>query len=103
MQATVELPKAFSVREENEFFPLQHLMARLNPKLMVVQVTTGIHVGGGGTIYWGLVYLDGQRLTQEEVEAALEAAGFDFEHNGKAQVVKFVTDHGKEAAEVART
>ena len=26
MQATVKLPKAFSLRDENEFYPVQHLM-----------------------------------------------------------------------------
>jgi len=78
MQATVELPKAFSVREENEFFPVQHIMARLNPKLMVMQVATGRHVSGGCTVLWGLVHLEGQRLTKKDVEDALKEAGFDF-------------------------
>ena len=78
MQATVELPKAFSVREENEFFPVQHIMARLNPKLMVMQVATGRHVSGGCTVLWGLVHLEGQRLTKKDVDAALKEAGFDF-------------------------
>ena len=32
MHAKVELPKAFSVRDEHEFLPIQHLMARLNPQ-----------------------------------------------------------------------
>ena len=77
MQAEVNLPKAFSLRHENEFFPIQHLMARMNPKLMVVEVATGMHKGGGCTVYWGLIYLDGQPLTREEVEAALDEAGFD--------------------------
>jgi len=40
MQAKAELPKAFSVRDEHGFLPIQHLMARLNPKLMVKQVAT---------------------------------------------------------------
>jgi hypothetical protein len=71
MQATVRLPKAFSVRDEHELFPMQHLMARMNPKLMVVQVATGRHVNGGCTVLWGLVYLEGQRLTTEGVEDAL--------------------------------
>jgi hypothetical protein len=35
MQAKIELPKAFSVRDEHEFLPIQHLMGRLNPKLSV--------------------------------------------------------------------
>ncbi len=81
MQAAVDLPKAFSVRDEREFFPMQHLMARLNPKLMVQQLATGRHVNGGCTVYWGIVYLDGQPLTTKDVEAALTEAGFDAAHN----------------------
>ena len=53
MQATVDLPKAFSVRDEDEFFPMQHLMARLSPQLHVVQIATGRHVNGGSTVLWG--------------------------------------------------
>jgi hypothetical protein len=34
MQATVELPKAFSVRDDSELPLIQDLMARLNPKLL---------------------------------------------------------------------
>ena len=78
MQATVQLPRAFSVREENEFFPMQHIMARLNPKLTVTQVATGRHVSGGCTVLWGLVHLTGQPLTPADVETALKEAGFDF-------------------------
>jgi len=77
MLATVQLPKAFSVRDEHEFFPIQHLMARLNPKLQVTQVATGRHVNGGCTVFWGLVYLEGQPLSRKDVEAALKEAGFD--------------------------
>jgi len=86
MQATVRLPKAFSVRDEHEFFPMQHLMARMNPTLMVVQVATGRHVSGGCTVLWGLVYLEGQRLTKEGVEDALKEAGFDLTRNTLTQV-----------------
>ena len=32
MQAKINLPSAFSVRDENEFYPIQHLVARLNPE-----------------------------------------------------------------------
>ena len=56
MLTKVQLPKAFSVRDDHEFFPMQHLMARLNPGLMVKQVATGMHVEGGGTVFWGIVY-----------------------------------------------
>ncbi|MGA2035725.1 MAG: hypothetical protein ABSG68_26040 [Thermoguttaceae bacterium] len=81
MQATVQVPTAFSVRDDHEFFPIQHLMARLNPKLMVKQVATGMHVNGGCTVLWGLVYLEGQPPTNEEVRAVLAEAGFDFRHD----------------------
>src|SRR5664279_3095126 len=81
MQAKIELPKAFSVSNDHEFFPFQHFMARLNPKLMVEQVATGKHVDGGCTVFWGLVYMDGQQPSKAEVESALKEAGFDFRHN----------------------
>jgi hypothetical protein len=86
MQAKVELPKAFSVRDEHEFYPIQHLTARLNPQLRVVQVATGVHVNGGCTVLWGVVYLEGQPPTRKEVEAALREAGFDFAHNVLVQI-----------------
>jgi len=75
MHAKVELPKAFSVRDEHEFFPIQHLMARLNPKLMVKQVATGMHVSGGGTVFWGLVFLNGETPSKKTVESALQEGG----------------------------
>lgn len=81
MKAQVELPKAFSVRDENEFYPIEHLIARLNPKLRIVRVTTGRHVNGGHTVFWGVIYLEGQPPTAKAVEAALNDAGFDFGHN----------------------
>ncbi len=82
MQASVELPKAFSVRDEHEFFPIQHLLARLNPKLTVSQVATGKHVDGMCTVYWGLVYLEDRQPSAEETQSALNDAGFDVSHNG---------------------
>ena len=85
MQAIIEVPKAFSARGENDLAPIQHLMARLNPQLVVKQVATALHVGGGGTVLWGLVCLEGQPLTDHDVEAALREAGFDFEHSALAQ------------------
>ena len=85
MQATVELPIAFSVRDDCELPLIQDLVARLNPKLLVVQVATGIHVSGGSTVNWGLVYLDGQPLTDKDVQAALEEAGLDVQHNAEIQ------------------
>ncbi len=93
MHAKVALPKAFSVRDEHEFFPIQHLMARLNPKLLVQQVATGIHVDGGGTVFWGLVYLNGEPPSTQEVERALREAGFDFAHNVLTQAANVWTDH----------
>jgi hypothetical protein len=83
VQVTIELPKAFSVRDDRELPLLQDLLARLNPKLLVVQVATGVHKSGGSTVNWALVYLDGQPLLDEEVQAALKEAGLDFEHNAQ--------------------
>ena len=82
---TIELPKAFSVRDDHEFFPIQHLMSRLNPNRVVSHVATGVHVDGGCTVFWGLVHLKDQPLTNREVEAALAEAGFDVAHNGSVQ------------------
>ena len=81
MKAQVELPKAFSVRDENEFYPIRHLMAKLNPMFLVTQVGTGVHVNGGCTVFWGVVYSQGQPPGRKEVEAALAEAGFDFARN----------------------
>ena len=92
MQADVTLPKAFSVQNEDEFFPFQHLLARMNPKLMVVDVATGMHKSGGRTVFWGLVYLDGQPITKQDVNDALTEAGFDFSR-GKLQELHFLTQH----------
>jgi len=81
MQVTIQLPQAFSVRDDHEFYPIQHLLARMNPQLRVVQVATGVHLNGGCTVFWGLVYREGQSPTKKEVESALREAGFDFAHN----------------------
>jgi hypothetical protein len=93
MHAEVELPKAFSVREENEFFPIEHLVARLNPRLLVKQVATGVHVSGGCTVLWGIIYLKGQPLAKKAIEVALREAGFDFAHNVLTQAADVWTDH----------
>jgi hypothetical protein len=103
MQAVVNLPKAFSVRDENEFFPMQHLMARLNPKLMVQQVATGRHVNGGCTILWGIVYLEGQPLTTKDVEAALTEAGFDTAHNTPIPPPHFLVQDSKKESQARRS
>jgi hypothetical protein len=85
MQAIVELPAAFSVRDDCELPLIQDLVARLNPRLLVVQVATGMHLNGGTTVNWGLVYLDGEPLMDKDVHAALEKAGLDFQHNAEIQ------------------
>jgi len=77
MQTDVQLPTAFSVQNEDEFYPIQHLLARMNPRLMVEQVATGMHRNGCHTVLWGLVYPADAQLTQADVEEALARAGFD--------------------------
>jgi len=99
MQATIELPKAFSVRDDRELPIIQDLVARLNPKLLVVQVATGMHVNGGSTVNWGLVYLDGQPLTDKGVHAALEEAGLDFQHNAEIQAPRIWVNNQPEVIE----
>jgi len=98
MQTTIELPKAFSVRDENEFLAFQHLMEKMNPRLLVAQVATGVHVNGGPTVFWGLVHMDGHPLSRRDMENALREAGFDFGHNVLVQVSEPWTGRTKEAA-----
>ena len=93
MHAKMELPKAFSIRDEHEFSPIQHLMARLNPKLLVEQVATGVHVNGGETVFWGLVYLPGEPPSNLKVQEALREAGFDFARNVLIRPAFARTDH----------
>jgi hypothetical protein len=85
METTIQIPKAFSVRDDHEFLAFKHLMARLNPQLRVRQVGMGLHVNSGYTVFWGLVSLDDQRVTRAEFDEALKEAGFAFDHNA-AQV-----------------
>lgn len=87
MRASIELPKAFSVRDDREFPLVQDLMTRLNPKLLVVHVAMGVHVNGGPTVHWGLVCLDGQPLLDKDLRAALEEAGLDFQHNAEIRAL----------------
>jgi hypothetical protein len=101
MKAAIDLPKAFSVREDRELPLIQDLMARLNPKLLVAQVATGVHVDGGCTVNWGLVYLDGQPLTDEDVAAALKEAGLDAQHNAEIQPPRIWVNNQAEAIESA--
>ena len=93
MKAKVDLPKAFSVRDEHELLPLQHVLGRMNPKLKVKRVATGVHVDGGETVFWGLVYLEGEPPSKKKVEIALREAGFDFVHNVLTQTAFVQTDH----------
>ena len=99
MHLKVELPKAFSVRDEHEFLPMQHLMARMNPQFVVKQVATGVHVDRGGTVFWGLVYLQSEPPSKKKVETALREAGFDFAHNVLTQMADVRTDHSKDRAD----
>ncbi len=80
METTIHIPKAFSVRDDHEFLAFKHLMARLNPQLRVRQVGMGLHLKSRFTVYWGLVYLEDQRVSRKEFEDALREAGFDFQH-----------------------
>ena len=81
MEVTLNLPKGFAMRDDPDCTIIQDLMFRLNPALLVVQVATGVHVNGGCTINWGLVYIDGEPPTDADVVAALEEAGLDIQHN----------------------
>jgi hypothetical protein len=81
MPVAIELPKAFSVRDERELPLIQDLIARLNPKLLAALMAMGVHVNGGPTVHWGIVYLEGQCLSDDEIRGALEEAGMDFQHN----------------------
>ncbi len=99
MRASIELPKAFSIRDEHEFLPIRHLMGRLNPQLVVKQVATGVHMDGGSTVFWGLVYAKGEPPSKKKVEAALREAGFDFVHNVLTQAAYVQTDHAADGKE----
>jgi hypothetical protein len=96
MHSKVELPKAFSVGNEHEFLPIQHLMGRMNPQFVVKQIATGVHVDGGGTVFWGLVYLQSEPPSKKKVEMALREAGFDFAHNVLTQAADVKAGHSGE-------
>jgi hypothetical protein len=83
MEVPVKVPTAFSVRDENEFYAFQHLMARMNPQLLVTPVATGVHLNGGCTVFWGIVHLNTQKLTKADVENGLREAGFNFSQRGQ--------------------
>ena len=50
-------------------------------------------VDGGTTVFWGLVYLNGEPPSKKKVEIALREAGFDFAHNVLTQMADVQTDH----------
>lgn len=91
MDVAVKVPAAFSVRDENEFYAFQHLMARLNPQLVVTPVATGMHINGRCTVFWGLVHSSKVPLTKEDVEKALREAGFDFKHSAQLHRLDLAT------------
>jgi hypothetical protein len=88
METTIQVPQAFSVRDDHEFLAFKHLMARLNPRLLVRQVGMGLHIKTGCTVFWGLVSLVDQRVPRDEFDAALREAGFDFARN-TTQIVDY--------------
>jgi hypothetical protein len=96
MHTKIEVPKAFSVRDEHEFLPIQHLMARLNPNLLVKQIATGVHVEVRSTVFWGLVILNTEPPSKKKVEIALREAGFDFAHNVLTQAAFVRTDYSED-------
>ncbi len=100
MQMTISVPQAFSVRDEHEFYPFQHLMSRLHPELRVVQVATGMHVHGGCTVFWGVVYQNGHSPSRDDVEKALQRAGFDLSRNSPIHMA-VVKDHTPSASAIA--
>jgi hypothetical protein len=79
---------------------IQHLMARLNPEFMVAQVATGMHVNGGCTVFWGLIYQKSQPISRTDVENALQEAGFDFAH-GSISPLGFLAGRLQEAREAS--
>ena len=99
MQVNIQLPSAFSVHDENEFFAFQHLLARMNPQIRVTQVATGVHVNGGCTVYWGLVHHDDQIVTKDSLKTALAEAGFDFGHNPPLADIDFTTASSSRSGE----
>jgi hypothetical protein len=103
MQVDLQLPSAFSVHDENEFFAFQHLLARMNPELRVIQVATGVHVNGGCTVFWGLVYHGQQQLAQHDIETALAEAGFDVDHNPPLGEIDLDAAEGSHSGEALLT
>jgi hypothetical protein len=63
---------------------------------MVKQVATGVHVDGGCTVFWGLVYPTSELPSKKKVEIALREAGFDFVHNVLTQAAFVWADHSED-------
>lgn len=82
MDVRLNLPVAFSVRDQHEFQSHRDVLTRLNPDLIVREIATGIHINGGPTVYWGIVYVKGQEIADGEITSALKLAGYNFAHNG---------------------
>lgn len=40
-----------------------------------------MHIDGGSTVFWGIVYLNVEPPSKKSVENALREAGFNFAHN----------------------
>ena len=99
MQITIELPKAFSVRDVRELTFVQDLMTRLNSQVLVAQVATGIHIDGGPTAVWALVYMDGQPPKEAEIFNALREAGLDMQHNAEIPPSRIWVDNQLEPIE----
>ena len=81
METTIQVPKAFSVRDDHEFLAFKHLMARLNPQLRVRQVGMGLHVDSGYTVFWGLVSFGGPAGGPRGVRRGPPRSGLDFDHH----------------------
>ncbi len=75
MKTNVTLPAAFSVRDANEFLPMQHVMARMSSNITVTPVATGRHVNGGAAVLWGLIHQEGQPLAKKDVRGRLARGG----------------------------
>lgn len=81
MQITLELPLAFSVRDDHEISIIQDLVQRIDARLVVILAATGMHKSGGATVNWGVIHLAGPVPGESLIQAALQKAGFDARHN----------------------
>ena len=83
MDVFVTLPVAFSVRDHHEFQSHRDMLQRLHPSIVVREAATGVHVKGGPTVYWGVVCMEDEEISETDLIDALGDAGYDFAHNGK--------------------